>query len=232
MDCRSCEKYINEYLDGELSKREEKKFQKHLSKCQACKIEFDQYLLMNDQLENVEELSPGEGFEARILSQLQPYEAYGVEHTQEAAHTQRAAHTSSKESFNTKEQRDRRKDLILVFGYFITLFVVLSVLRNAGFQNGDWISGIMVTGRVFREVFDGVIFRGALSLLVVYPIRIFHWARINFTQMSMEGRVMYSLVVMNLLLIITFSHILLRKLAKGPGKDKGGSGDEIQHSRT
>jgi len=274
MDCRSCEKLINEYLDGELSKREEKKFQKHLAKCPTCKNEFDSYMFINDQLAGVEELSPSEGFEAGILSQLQPYKAYGVMRSQAVANSQDIANNQAaaisqdienneeiasnqtiannrnvaaykKVSVQSKgqrgttgkeieevQQRDRLKDFILIFGYFITLFVVLGVLRNAVFQNTEWISGILVTGRVFREVFDGVIFRGVLSLLVVYPIRIFHWARMNFSQMSFGGRMMYSLVVLNLILIITFSHIMLGKLAKGRGKNKGGNSDEIQHSRT
>ena len=283
MDCRSCEKHINEYLDGDLSKREEKKFQKHLAKCPTCKNEFDEYMFMNDQLAGIEELSPSEGFEARVLSQLQPYEAYEKSYTQDAyekrytqdayekRHTQDAYEKSyaedayekryTKDAYEGKytqnvagsqkvpgsskvrrvnteklteevQQRDKLKDVIMILGYFITLFVVLSVLRNAVFQNTRWISGIMVTGRVFREVFDGLIFRGVLSLLVVYPIRIFHWARVNFSQMSLEGRMMYSLVVMNLILVITFSQIMLRKLAKGRGKNKGGSSDEMQHSRT
>ena len=228
MDCRSCEKHINQYLDNELSARKEKKLLKHLSECKACRMEFDQYRYMKDQLEKVEEFSPGEGFEARILSELQPY---GV-HQASGAHKVAGVQGGQRRKSVPGQQRDRGKDLILIFGYFITLFVVLGVLRNGIFQNVDWISGILVTGRVFRQVFDGMIFQGILSLLVVYPLRIFHWARVNFGQMSLEGRMMYSLVVMNLLLIITFSHILLRKLAKGQRNNKGGSGDEIQHSRT
>ncbi len=211
MDCRICEKHINDYLDGELSKREEKKFQLHVRECKTCRMELDQYRDMQDQLANMEVFSPRRGFEDRILSQLQLH---------------------PKEQFVKVQHRNQRKDLILIFGFFATLFVVLSVLRNGVLENGSWISGIMVTGRVFRQVFEGMIFQGLLSLLVVYPIRIFHWARVNFSQMSVEGRMVYSLVVMNLLLIITFSHILLQKLAKGRGKNKGGSGDEIRHSRT
>ena len=159
-------------------------------------------MFMNDQLAGVEELSISGGFEARILSRLQPYEAHIVE--------------------EETSQRDQVKDLILIFAYFLTLFVVLNVLRNAVFLNVDWISGIMVTGRVFREVFDGMIVSGIFSLFVVYPLRIFHWTRVNLSQMSLEGRMVYFLVIMNLLLIITFSQIMLKKLAKGRGKENEG----------
>lgn len=217
MDCRSCEKYINEYLDNELSKEKEELLQKHITNCQSCKEEFDRYRIMNHQLKEMEELSPREGFEEGILSRLGSFSQVS---SKEEGERESALEVPSVEVDESKRMKEnRRKDLILVFAYFFTLFVVLNVLRNIVFQNVDWISGVMVTGRVFREVFDGWIFRGLFALLVVYPIRLFHWTGTILGQMSLEGRLIYSLVLMNLLLIITFSHRMLRNLAKGRGKN-------------
>ena len=268
MDCRSCEKHINDYLDGELSNREEKKLQKHMKTCEACKMALDQYRYMWDQLGELETFTPGENFEVGILSKLEAYGApedrgvrsglwgnpdtrrkasalRGVRETREdrsalrGARETRGDRSALRGDRETREnyglqQRDPVKDGILIIGYFITLFVVLSVLRNQVFQHVDWISGILVTARVFRDVFDGMIFRGLLSLMVVYPIRILHWARVNFSQLSVEGRMLYSVVLLNLLLIGTFSHILLHKMARGgkKRKAKGGNGDEIQRSES
>ncbi len=192
MDCRSSEKYINAYLDKDLSAGKEKIFKAHLAGCADCRREFDQYRLMKEQLDGLEVLSPAEGFEGRILSKMEPYK---------------------------EPARDPRRDLVLIIGYFITLFAVLNVLTTAAVQNLDWISAIVVVTRVFRDVFDGLIFQGMLSLFIIYPIRIFNWARIIFSELSPEGRMAYSLVIITLLMLGAFSRSLLQKMSENLSKE-------------
>ncbi len=234
MDCRSCEKHINDYLDGELSNQQEKKLENHLIACKSCKKVLEEYRRMWDQLGALEGFSPEEGFEGKVLSKLKPYGAGEVRES----HSAPSQTAGGKKSLRTQRQsngnlrRNPVKDGILITAYFLTLFVVLSVLRNQVFQNVEWISGILVTIRVFRDVFDGMIFRGLFTVMVVYPIRMFHWARVNFTELSIEARVLYSVVLLNLVLMGTFSQLLLQKMSGKRRKEKGGDKDEVQQSES
>ncbi|MDR5659502.1 DUF4349 domain-containing protein [Serpentinicella sp. ANB-PHB4] len=70
MTCEKVLELISDYMDGMLSKEEKKVFEKHVNECDECSIYFQNYKLMIDSLNEIEEVDVPEGFNEQLHDKL------------------------------------------------------------------------------------------------------------------------------------------------------------------
>lgn len=71
--CKSIEKLIQKFLDGEISNNEREKLILHTKECEKCKKEFEGYINLFSKLKNIKEQPIPTGFESRLHYKLTNY---------------------------------------------------------------------------------------------------------------------------------------------------------------
>lgn len=71
MNCGHTEKNLVAYLDGKLHSSERRQFEAHLAACTACRERADEFRLVSAVLDELPEIMPSPGFDARLRARVE-----------------------------------------------------------------------------------------------------------------------------------------------------------------
>lgn len=70
MDCKSFDIYASSYVDGYLTEEEKQDFEQHLDECSNCKLEYENFKMMINSVNEIEEISLPKNFSIELGKKL------------------------------------------------------------------------------------------------------------------------------------------------------------------
>jgi anti-sigma factor (TIGR02949 family) len=151
VDCKSVSNMIQDYLEGELSRSERARLEKHLRRCGTCSEEADRYRKVFSLLSNVTLEDAPLGFENAVMGRLG-----GAELGRKRVSRLRWVGLGSEPL--AKKIRYPLAAAVVLFAVYFPLIVICGGIKEAGGRIAVWVSGLLVgASSAVREF--GVIYR-------------------------------------------------------------------------